>query len=237
MPPSRRNLVVILMLCVLTIYVAAGFKMKGQFVSSHLGVPTAYMPYSQNLPAGPDESFYEIAKAEGSAPKNKTEVASFGATSASIGARAYIVADLNSEKVYLKRNEHAVLPVASMSKLVTAFVAMDHLAEESRIEIGSEQASLPANGAGIDIGEKFTLEEALYPLLLNSSNVMAEALASASGRQDFLENMTGYAWEIGMPSTFFADASGLDPSNAASASDLLALAKYLYRFRPEVLEL
>jgi D-alanyl-D-alanine endopeptidase (penicillin-binding protein 7) len=81
------------------------------------------------------------------------------------------------------------------------------------------------------------MHELLFPLLLNSSNVAAEALASTTNRSHFLELMSGYAWEVGMPSTYFADPSGLDPRNAASARDFFALAQYLYSSRPEILSI
>jgi D-alanyl-D-alanine carboxypeptidase len=81
------------------------------------------------------------------------------------------------------------------------------------------------------------LEEILYPLLLDSSNIAAEALASTTDRTNFLELMRSYAWEIGMSTAYFADPSGVNPHNAASAKDLFALAKYLYKYRPDILTL
>jgi D-alanyl-D-alanine endopeptidase (penicillin-binding protein 7) len=68
--------------------------------------------------------------------------------------------------------------------------------------------------------------------------VAAEALASSSiDRIEFLEAMSSYAWEIGMPKSFFADPSGVSPQNAASARDLFALAQYLTEHRPDILAL
>ena len=86
-------------------------------------------------------------------------------------------------------------------------------------------------------GEHFTVRELLKPLLLASSNVAAEALLSTIDRAHFLELMSNYSWEIGMPSTFFADPSGVSPRNVASAHDLFALATYLYTSRPDILEI
>ena len=81
------------------------------------------------------------------------------------------------------------------------------------------------------------MKDLLYPLLLNSSNVAAEALASSTDRIKFLTLMSSYAWEIGMLSSYFADPSGLDSHNQASAKDLFSLAKYLMKFRPDIAEL
>jgi D-alanyl-D-alanine carboxypeptidase len=154
-----------------------------------------------------------------------------------ITAKAYIVGDIERDVVLLKKMEKTALPVASMSKLVTALVSKELIQPDKVITITREEAGLPKDGSMIIADEQFSVSELLYPLLLNSSNVAAEALASATGRVGFLENMSSYAWELGMSKTYFADASGLSPKNKASAEDLFSLAKYLYVYRPDILEI
>lgn len=154
-----------------------------------------------------------------------------------ITAKAYIVGNVQTGEIYLKYNQDTALPVASMSKLVTAFVATNELPLDKVVEVSKDAASAPPDKSFIKEGEKFTVEELLQPLLLSSSNIAAEALSSSMDRLKFLELMSSYSWEIGMPSTFFADPSGVSPQNVASAKDLLALAKYLYRSRPDILEI
>jgi len=154
-----------------------------------------------------------------------------------IYATAYIAANVETGKIYAQKNAKEVLPVASMSKLVTAFAATDMLPRTTTISITENDTNVPPDSSGIAQNETYTLNELLYPLLLNSSNVAAEAMASKTNRVTFLELMSSYAWEIGMSTAFFADPSGVDPHNAASADDLLALAKYLYKYRPDILEL
>ncbi len=152
-----------------------------------------------------------------------------------VTAYAYIVGDVETGQIYLEKNSSAVLPVASMSKLVTAFVATNELNLDKIIEINEVAAAAPPDKSGLKKGEKFTVQELLQPLLLSSSNVAAEALVSITDRSKFLESMSGYSWEIGMPSTYFADPSGVNPKNIASARDLFALAKYLYKSRSDIL--
>ncbi len=154
-----------------------------------------------------------------------------------ISASAYIAANIETGKIYIGRNTDQVLPVASMSKLVTAFAATDMLPGTTSITITKEEADVPPDGSGISAGETYVLGEMLYPLLLDSSNIAAEALASTTDRLNFLDLMRSYAWEIGMSTAYFADPSGVDPMNRASARDLFALAKYLYKFRPDILTL
>ena len=152
-----------------------------------------------------------------------------------ITAKAYLVGNVETGKIYFERNSAKQLPVASMSKLVTAIIATETLDPNSVIEITPSEAIAPPDGSGIGAGEKFTVKELLYPMLLNSSNIAAEAIASSSGRIKFMELMSSYAWEVGMPQAYFADPSGIDPHNQASAKDIFFLGQYLYKFRPDIL--
>ena len=154
-----------------------------------------------------------------------------------VTAKAYLVGNISSGYIYKQFNSQTALPVASMSKLVTALAATTKFPQNARITITPEEMNVPPDGSQLAIGETYTVQELMYPLLLNSSNVAAEALASSSNRSGFIELMSSYVWEIGMPSTFFADPSGLNPHNEASARDLFTLAKYLTKYRPDILQL
>ena len=154
-----------------------------------------------------------------------------------ITALSYLVGNVVTGDVYLERNGNTALPVASMSKLVTAIAATDMLKATTTILITPEEADVPPDGSGLVAGERFTVGELMYPLLLDSSNIAAEALASSSDRANFINQMNGYSWEIGMPHTYFADPTGISPHNQATAEDFFALAKYLYNFRPDILAL
>lgn len=154
-----------------------------------------------------------------------------------ITALAYLVGDVKTGKVLIEHNPAKALPVASMSKLITAIVATDTLSPTTTITISQLNMNVATDTARLLIGETFTMHELLYPMLLNSSNVAAEAIASTTNRATFLELMSSYSWEVGAPTAFFADPSGLDPRNVASARDLFSLARYLYTKRPDILEL
>ena len=138
------------------------------------------------------------------------------------------------------------MPVASISKLMTAIVATDRFASTTTIDIYPMPSDIATDTSSLHSGEKFSLSEILKPLLLSSSNIAAEAIAStdigsttstSTAREAFLNMMSGTAWEIGMPKTYFADPSGLDPHNQASSRDIFVLAQYLYNYRPDILEL
>lgn len=152
-----------------------------------------------------------------------------------ITAVAYLVGDVSTGEVYLDKNSRAVLPVASMSKLITAFAATDMYPASTTVLVTKIETEVASDTSQLMPGEKFTVGDLLYPMLLNSSNVAAEALASSTDRDKFMELMSSYAWEVGMPSSYFADPSGLSPKNISSARDFFALARYLYGFRPDIL--
>jgi D-alanyl-D-alanine endopeptidase (penicillin-binding protein 7) len=153
-----------------------------------------------------------------------------------ITAKSYLVGNVLTGKIYIKSNDNSPLPVASMSKLVTAVAATDMLSPDATIEITNKNLSVPPDGTNLYENEKFTLSELLYPMLVASSNVAAEAIASTMADRDtFTEGMVSYAKEIGMSKSFFADPSGINPQNVASAQGIFALAKYLYKSRPDIL--
>jgi D-alanyl-D-alanine carboxypeptidase len=244
MPPSRRNLIVIGCVCILTIYSAATVRYYqsstariGEVGDGKLSIPYAPYPLPVSKILGREsvstKATTTVSKAA-TITQAKTQVSG---DPISVTARAYFVADLDSSKIYLEKNSRTVLPVASMSKLITAFVATEIIDDDTLITISEENASLPPDTSNLTAGEQLPLKTILYPLLLTSSNVAAEALASATNRADFLEAMSSYAWEVGMPSSFFADASGLSPQNAASARDMFALAKYLHKSRQDILSI
>lgn len=182
-------------------------------------------------PLAPSSSFYESNSAA-KAGSAKSPVPADPVT-----APVYLVGNVLTGTVYLEKGGSRVLPVASMSKLVTAIAATDALSRASTTEVTADEAALPGDGSNLRAGERFTVGELLYPLLLDSSNIAAEAIASTSDRARFLDLMNGYAWEVGMPHTYFADPSGLNPHNTATAEDFFALARYLYKFRPDILAL
>ena len=154
-----------------------------------------------------------------------------------ITAKAYLVGDIKTGTIYIEHNSINPLPVASMSKLITAIVATDTFSPTTTVSISNLNMKVASDTSRLVPGETFTMHELLYPMLLNSSNVAAEAIASTSNRAEFLALMSSYSWEVGASTAFFADPSGLDKRNIASARDLFSLARYLYVHHPDILEL
>ena len=127
-----------------------------------------------------------------------------------ISANSYIVADLLTGDVLIQKSSEEIHPIASVSKLVTALVALEL---------------------------KLTESDLLYPLLLESSNKTAEDIAGLLDRKSFIKSMNNYVARLGMLQTHFVDPSGLSVKNVSSANDLLTLIRYIYKQQPDLLAL
>ena len=160
-----------------------------------------FEPFVQTTTTGkvpqvsPDSSFYTSGQ-KSAKPSPKTVSVPVGLP---VTAAAYLVGDVSTGRVYLEKNSQTILPVASMSKLITAFAATDVLPLSTMITITEAEMNVASDTSRLSAGERFTVRELLYPLLLNSSNVAAEALASTTDRLKFLGRMSSYAWEVSMP--------------------------------------
>ena len=148
-----------------------------------------------------------------------------------------MVSDLSSNEVVVRKNENRVLPIASVTKLVTAVVSQEFLDPNQEITITPEAWATYGNTGKLREGEKIPFKIILYPLLLASSNDAAEAIAISVGREKFLSRMNEFARQIGMTNTYFTDPSGLSPDNLSTPADLSKLAGYLYKNKPEILDI
>lgn len=142
-----------------------------------------------------------------------------------ISAEAYLVADIDSGDVYLERNADRVMPIASVTKLMTALVASEIISFEK--EVPTVEGELSHTNASSTNEKKFFIGDLLYPLLMESNNHVADMLARFYGTGGFVEWMNTTAKALGMESTRFADPSGISPYNKSTPDDLFRLAMYL----------
>lgn len=231
----HRKLIAAVYICLIILVVSVAYKAREDNTTQQNDSRITGTPRSV-VPASPDSSFFNSEDAKSVIEKAKPQVEKPSGIPG-VTAVAYLVGNVKTGKVYLEKNSSRVMPVASMSKLVTAFVATDVFPATSTIVIDEQAVLAPPDSSHLMVGERFTLQEILEPLLLNSSNVAAEAISSTTDQNKFMELMRSYAWEVGMPHSFFADPSGVSPQNVASAKDIFGLAKYLMYYRPDILAL
>lgn len=149
----------------------------------------------------------------------------------------------DQERVIFKKNADDVLPIASLTKLMTATVVFEHpeiYNAEKQIAIsalGASQADVPVFG-NLKPGEVYSVQELLGAMLFYSSNDAAYSLAEVIGVDRFTEMMNRKAKDIGLEKTGFYNSSGLDidggAANFSSAKDLLVLVKYILKSHPEI---
>ena len=94
-----------------------------------------------------------------------------------LDAQAAVLVDIDRREVLYVKNHHMSRPMASTVKIVTAIVALEHAPLSTIIEVDATAAAMEPNVMGLKAGERLTLEELLYGLMLDSGNDAAEAIA------------------------------------------------------------
>ncbi len=145
-----------------------------------------------------------------------------------VSAGSFLVADLQSGEIIASANADTKAPIASVTKLMTAIVSNEVVRYDAPVKVTAEALATYGDSGGLVLGEKINATDMLYPLLMESSNDAAEALARHYGRQTFIEQMNKKAAAIGMVHTAYKDPAGILPDNTSTPFDLFTLAQYLY---------
>lgn len=155
-----------------------------------------------------------------------------------ITARSAILVDLDTGRTLFQLDPHGRRAPASLTKVVTALVALDHLRLDQTVTVPTSIKQIPWDSTrmGLRAGERLTVRELLYGLFLNSGNDAAVTLSEAAmPRAAFVGLMNAKAVTLGMTDSHFANPIGLDdPSHLTSASDLARAGAELMRRFPDV---
>ena len=149
-----------------------------------------------------------------------------------ISASSYIVMDQDSGRVLESHNSDSRRLIASITKIMTAVVAIEYGNIEDDVEIGNEIITSYGSGVYISIGEELTLDDLLYGLMLRSGNDAALAIAHHVGGsiENFVFLMNEMADKIGMVNTSFVNPSGLEErdgsGNYSTVLDMAKLTQY-----------
>lgn len=143
-----------------------------------------------------------------------------------LDAASYLVADISTGTVYAERDAQQSRPIASLTKLMTALVANETISFDKHVSVPEGALTNPRNDANTRT-RSFVVGDLLYPLLMQSSNHVADALAGYYGEGAFVSWMNTTARALGMASTTYADPSGLSSENVSTAEDLFRLARYI----------
>lgn len=162
-------------------------------------------------------------------------------------AKAAIVLEVDSGKILYEQNAKEALPIASMSKLMTQYIALEAIADG---RLAWDSPYTPSTAAlnqsrhavilGMDKHKTYNVRELFAAMTVTSANDAAVALAEmVSGtEEEFVKEMNKKAERFGLQNTHFINATGLDEAetNQATARDVAAIANELLVQYPEVLE-
>lgn len=170
-----------------------------------------------------------------------------------LSGQAAIVKEVATGKILYEKNPDEVLPLASLTKVLTAVTALETMTDEELVQISS--ASLQyGNDAAFVQGSYFRLKDILKVMLVSSSNTAATVIATAVGEnpkvatpeltslESFVSRMNTVAGNIGMENSSFKNPTGLDEnnetvaSNFGSARDIARLFEYTLKNYQEILE-
>jgi D-alanyl-D-alanine carboxypeptidase (penicillin-binding protein 5/6) len=160
-------------------------------------------------------------------------------------AKAGFALDVRTGETIYASNEMIPLPLASLTKLMSVYTALQVLESEDRITI-TREAMLP-EGNGLSLGEVWRTEDLADYTLVSSVNDGARALALAAAEkagetyERFIERMNENAQTMGLVQTFFSNETGLDISESmgssyGSAKDMAAMIAYMHAHAPRMLE-
>ena len=148
----------------------------------------------------------------------------------SLSCRSCVLMDTDSGRVLYEKDKDNPRLIASITKIMTAILAIESGRLEEEVNIGQEILTMYGSNIYIELGEKMKLLDLIYGLMLRSGNDAAIAIATFIGgkEESFVELMNKKAREIGMTNTIFNNSHGLDEvtQNKSTAYDMALLSSY-----------
>lgn len=150
-------------------------------------------------------------------------------TEPEVKALGAVLMEAESGRVLWEKNAEAPLPNASTTKIMTCLIALESGMLDDTVTVSPNAASKPETRMGLSAGEKIKLRDLLYPMMLESANDAAVAVAEhiAGSEEEFCDMMDERALEIGATDTDFETANGLDrDGHHSTAMDMARITAY-----------
>lgn len=151
-----------------------------------------------------------------------------------LSASSALIYDLSNNRILYEKDPREKLPMASLTKIMTAIVAIDNKRSDDRYVV-SKKDLVGENVMGLSAGEVLSLNDLMFGLVLPSGNDSAEVLASNTmERSAFVKAMNDKAKSLGLKDTNFTNPSGLegDGDQHTTAYDLLVITKNALQHYP-----
>ena len=154
--------------------------------------------------------------------------------------KSYILIEPNTNTVIAEFNSDFEIVPASMTKIMTTYIAAEYLADgaislEEEVLISTKAWKMKGSRMFIEQGKKVTISDLLKGIIIQSGNDASVAIAEFLGgnEEGFVDLMNSYAADLGMINTNFFDASGLSDLNTTTAEDLAILSSNFINKFPE----
>ena len=146
-------------------------------------------------------------------------------TTLDLNSRSCVVIDRLSKFILYGKNEKNKVKMASTTKIMTAIVVLENSSLDKTVEVSKKAAGTGGSRLGLKTGDKITIRDLLYGLLLRSGNDAAVCLAEsvAGNVPEFANLMNAKAEELGLSNTHFESPHGLDSDNHYTTAYELAL--------------
>ncbi len=146
------------------------------------------------------------------------------------------------EKILFEKNIDEKLPIASVTKLMTALISVQNydLSQIAEISQAAGEMENEYGNGNLKVSEKFSVKNLLHFLLIESNNGSALTLAEIMGENEFIDLMNIKAVELGLENTFFVNPTGLDPeieselTNYSTVKDIAKLAIRILKEEPSI---
>lgn len=199
------------------------FSLSGEEISVYSPIPKVF---GENAPKIVNTWF--VQKAEDIVPPYDL----------TIGANSVLLVDFENGDIIFSQNMDQKLPAASTIKIMTALVALSNADTSSVYTVSENAGKIGENSMGLTFGEKLTVLELLYGMMLVSGNDAAITIAEGvSGLEDmYVALMNAKAAELGLSSTRFINATGLDVDGQlqyTTAHDMAVISHYVFENYPE----
>jgi len=154
-------------------------------------------------------------------------------------AFSLLVDNKGNKKVLYKKNSKKRLPIASISKLMTALIVLDNFDLSQTVIISPKAVSQPEDFGNLKANQKLSVKDLLFSALIESSNDAAYALSEVIGKEAFVDLMNLEADYLGLKETRFFNPTGIDsdPINYSTTEDLAKLTVYLLNKHPLIWEI
>lgn len=158
-------------------------------------------------------------------------------TSVALTTDTWGIFDPQTGEVLYGNNLDSPRPIASVTKLFTAYAALESTKRSQKTTITWSDLNVEGRAGKLYYGEETTPEELLFPLLIESSNDAGEAIRRTLGTDAFTESIETLKQDLSLQNTTITDASGLSPHNVSEVTDLARFYSHVRRTHPHILDI